>query len=1799
MVFQMGRESKGLYAPSMERIAIVNRGEAAMRLIVAARELSAMRTIALYTEPDRRALFVREADERFLIGPSGAYLDLDRLADALRATRADAAWVGWGFVAENAAFAELCARLGVTFIGPSAATMRRLGDKISAKRIAEEVGVPVAPWSGGPVATVDEARQHARRLGYPLVVKASAGGGGRGIRRVLAEPDLDDAFAMARAEAERGFGDPTVFLEQMVLGARHVEVQIIADHHGTAWALGTRDCTIQRRNQKVVEEAPASALDPDDDRALREAAVRLATAVGYENAGTVEFLWDPAARRAAFMEVNTRLQVEHPVTELTTGVDIVKLQLHVAAGGRLEGAPPATQGHAIEVRLCAEDPDRGFAPAPGAIERFRMPAGAGVRVDTGYDRGDTVPAEFDSMIAKIIANGRTRAEAMARIRRALVDTAIVLRGGASNKGFLLELLRRPEVAANELDIGWLDRLVAAGEHVSARGAEVALVHAAVEAYEAEIGVEKLQFARSAARGRPNVTANVGCDIELQHRGQTYALRVGRLGHERYRVAVDGRRIEVAVEPTAPSEFRLTIAGRDFRVLSLTLGTTHLVEVDGLPHRVLREGAGVVRAPAPAVVVSVAVKPGDVVAAGDRLVVLEAMKTYLDVAAEQAGRVREVLVLANTQVGPGKPLLIIDADEAASAAAAGPRVDFEALATRDEPDAWGELRRLVLGYDADPAAVQAAVARAPRSWEREEEVLETFVDVLQLFRRRPPTGPSDVEGEYARAGSIEHFYAYLRDLSGRGEGVPPSFIDKLRRALGRYGVGDLERTPALHESLFRICKARQRLDEQDGPVAALLQRRIAAASAERPRAGDATRELLDRLIVATPGLAAVNDAARELRYLYYDRAILDAARARVLAEAGRHLEALAVGAPALEDLEAVADSPHPLLGYLSARIPDAPPPLRRAMAAILLARYYRVPVADVALLDAPVPLATGVHVLDGKRIQAIVAHVDIGELDAALAAAAAAIGRVPPTDDVHVDLYAWSAEAHRVTAAGLAERLAATRFPRRVRGVVFGVASPGPPEHVTFRPEGDRFIEQTHLLGMHPAVARRLQLWRLSRFDLERLPSAEEIFVFRAVARGSPSDERLIVLAEVRDLTPVRDAAGRVVGLPHLERVLGEALAALRFEQMRRPPRERLHWNRIHLVLRPPLLLAGDELDGIVRRLAPATEGLGLERILVGALIPDTDGTLRERVIDLHNAGGGVTMVLRDPPTAPMEPLSPYAQKIVRLRQQGLTYPYEIVRLLAPPRGRAVARFPPGEFIEHDLGADGELVPVARPPGQNQANVVVGVIRSYTARYPEGMARVILLADPSKEMGSLAEPECRRINAALALARRMRAPLEWFALSAGAKIAMDSGTENMDWIALVLRRIVEHTQDGLEINLVVDGINVGAQPYFNAEATMLMHTRGILVMTAQGAMVLTGKRALDFSGGVSADDNFGIGGYERVMGPNGQAQYFAEDLAGACRILHAHYEHTYVAPGERFPRRATTRDPTGRSILDAPHLRGLGFASVGDIFSDGKNPGRKKPFDVRSVLQAAIDQDHPPLERWFGQRGAEVAVTWDAHLGGWPVALVGIESRPLPRLGLVAADGPEQYTAGTLFPLASKKVARALNAASGNRPAVVLANLTGFDGSPESMRDLQLEYGAEIGRAVVNFRGPLIFCVISRYHGGAFVVFSARLNDGMEVAALEGSYASVIGGAPAAAVVFAREVDRRTRQDPRVRGADQSTWDQRYKEVYAEMLGRVAEEFDRVHSVQRAQAVGSVHRIIAPAALRPYLVDAIERGIARG
>jgi acetyl/propionyl-CoA carboxylase alpha subunit/acetyl-CoA carboxylase carboxyltransferase component len=1782
-------------------------------------------TIALHTDAERKAMFVRQADEAVTLRRTSGivYLDHAELERALLESKADAVWVGWGFVAEDVAFAELCARLNLTFIGPPPAAMRTLGDKVEAKMLAEKVGVPLAPWSGGPVESRDDARRHAEAIGYPLIIKARSGGGGRGIRKVFSPDELEVALERTQGEAERSFGDPVVFLERLVTDARHIEVQVIADNYGNVWAPGVRDCSIQRRNQKVIEESSSPLLSKEQADHLRTVSAELVRAAGYRGAGTVEYLYQPDQKLFTFLEVNTRLQVEHPITEATTGLDLVKLQILVAGGGTLDGECPPVFGHAVEARLNAEDADNDFAPAPGTVQLLKFPLGSGIRVDTGIAQGDVIPPDYDSMVAKVIAWGRDRNEALARLRTALRETTVVIDGGTTNKSFLLNLLDSDEVVSASADTGWLDRTGAGTATGPTPAADIALIAAAVDAYVADEGLERAGFLASAYGGRPRATHAIGRTVELTYQGQAYKLIVGQIGPRSYRVNGDSGELVVEIERLGEFESRLTLGDQRFHIVTVAGSTGFTVEVDGISHRISQEEAGLVRAAAPAVVVAMPVAVGDEVEAGATLVVLESMKMETALRAPSAGRVREVLATVNSQVDAGAALLRLDQIGETTAAEAAPRVQFRAQPRIQDANPrtealarLRELRALITGYDvsADRARILLAEYDAlrgsqplddPGLVEAELGLLDTFADVCEISRNRPTLDEEETdEGVHSPR---EHFHSFLHSLDAEVEGLPPAFRTKLARTLRDYDVTSLEPGPELEEAVYRLFLALQRMENQVPVITALLGRWLRAddvASAST----SAVREVLDRLIVATQvRYPVIGDIARNLRFRLFDEPQIRKVREQTYDSVREGLQYLADNPDAPDyaaRIDALVATPELLIDLLAQRISNPGPLLE-----IVTRQYYEIrALEDVKTFEqAGGQFVTGSYELAGDQLHLVSTVTDRERLSATLSAIDAMAG--PKADNLVVDIYLSWPDAPTdgdVLSAALRDVLATHPSAadwRRVTVTVVGREL----HQVTFRRAQDGGLaEDLTIRDMHPLTGQRLDLWRLKNFNGTRLPAAAGTYLFHVVAKENPSDERLIALAEVRDVTPQRNEDGEVVGVPAMERTLAACLDGIRRAQTQRGKR-RLDNNRVALYVWPVLDIPADRLAAMVRRIAPLTVNAGLEDVTILARIKDDETSQPRRVAIrfAYTPGTGIVANMTAPPTEPLGPLDEYAQKVQRSQARGLVYPYELIPLLTGSEG---------SFVEYDFDESGDFVPVDRPYGRNTAGLIVGKVSRPTARYPEGMTRIAMFGDPTKALGTVAEAECARVVAALDLAEKLSIPAEWFALSSGATISMESGTENMDWVSRALRRIITFTQNGGEINVIVAGINVGAQPYWNAEATMLMHTKGILVMTPESAMVLTGKQSLDYSGGVSAEDNFGIGGYDRVMGPNGQAQYWAPNLQAACDILFAHYDHAYVAPGERFPRRAETSDPVDRDVRDFPHEHpSSDFTTVGDIFSASTNKDRKKPFDIRTVMRAVVDQDHPVLERWADMADADTSVVFDAHIAGIPVSVIGIESRVIQRTGWVPADGPDQWTSGTLFPMSSKKTARAINAASGSRPLVVLANLSGFDGSPESLRKIQLENGAEIGRAVVNFDGPIVFAVMSRYHGGAYVVFSNALNQNMEVLAVEGTFCSVIGGAPAAAVVFTREVNKRTAADPAVRDLEAqlaaSTDDAtsarlRVKlaatraAVRSDKLGEVAAEFEAVHNVERARQVGSVHSIIPAAELRPNIVAALERGMAR-
>lgn len=445
-----------------KRLLVANRGEIAVRIVRACRDLG-ISPLAVYSEADREALHVKLADEAYPLGPAEAresYLNIDKLVETAQKARAEAVHPGYGFLAENDRFAEACQEAGLVFVGPAPHSIRLMGDKIASRKAMEKAGVPVIPGSQGPLSNLTEARRLAEQIGFPVMIKASAGGGGKGMRVVADPKELPSAFETARGEALSAFGDPTLYLEKYLPRSRHIEIQILADNQGHRIHLGERECSIQRRHQKLVEEAPSPAVDSRFREELGQAALEAARAVDYCNAGTVEFIVDASessgSRSFYFLEMNTRLQVEHPVTEIVTGIDLVVEQIRIAAGEplRLQQSDVTIEGWALECRICAEDPYQNFLPCPGTVTTLYEPSGPGIRVDSGVYPGFTVPLHYDPLISKLVAHGRIREEAMQRMCRALREYRVA--GVQTTIPFFLRLLEHPEFRQGRLYTRFLE-----------------------------------------------------------------------------------------------------------------------------------------------------------------------------------------------------------------------------------------------------------------------------------------------------------------------------------------------------------------------------------------------------------------------------------------------------------------------------------------------------------------------------------------------------------------------------------------------------------------------------------------------------------------------------------------------------------------------------------------------------------------------------------------------------------------------------------------------------------------------------------------------------------------------------------------------------------------------------------------------------------------------------------------------------------------------------------------------------------------------------------------------------------------------------------------------------------------------------------------------------------------------------------------------------------------------------------------------------------------------------------------------
>jgi 3-methylcrotonyl-CoA carboxylase alpha subunit len=655
------------------KILVANRGEIACRVIATARRLG-VRTVAVHSEADAEARHVRLADEAVLIGPAPAresYLVVDRVVEAARRTGAQAIHPGYGFLAENAALAEACAAAGIVFIGPPAAAIRAMGSKSEAKKLMARAGVPLTPGYHGDDQRPAVLAAEAERIGYPVLIKASAGGGGKGMRRVDAAADFDAALASCKREALQAFGSDHVLVERYVLRPRHVEIQVFGDSHGGCVHLFERDCSVQRRHQKVLEEAPAPGMTPERRAAMGRAAVEAARAVGYVGAGTVEFIVQPDGG-FFFMEMNTRLQVEHPVTEMITGLDLVEWQLRVAAGEPL----PLTQeqlqldGHAIEARLYAEDPDKEFLPSTGRLVHLALPEPSyHVRVDSGVDQGDVIGPHYDPMIAKLVVWDRSRERALARMRVALAQTRIV--GVANNVEFLARLVASPAFASADLDTALIER-------------ERELLFPARRETPPEVWL--LAALAELERDRPDAPGAAAASPwsardgwRLNHRSsRRLALRLGEVRQDvdveyapgGYVLGLGAQRVSADGRFEADGRFLARIGERRLRAAVIVAGERRHVFFEGRAHPVVcvdpshgggrgDDAVGGLVAPMPGKVIALLAEPGRAVEKGAPLLVLEAMKMEHTVLAPRAGVVRSFRFAPGDQVGEGDELVELE------------------------------------------------------------------------------------------------------------------------------------------------------------------------------------------------------------------------------------------------------------------------------------------------------------------------------------------------------------------------------------------------------------------------------------------------------------------------------------------------------------------------------------------------------------------------------------------------------------------------------------------------------------------------------------------------------------------------------------------------------------------------------------------------------------------------------------------------------------------------------------------------------------------------------------------------------------------------------------------------------------------------------------------------------------------------------------------------------------------------------------------------------------------------------------
>ena len=1478
-------------------------------------------------------------------------------------------------------------------------------------------------------------------------------------------------------------------------------------------------------------------------------------------------------------------------------------------------------GAVIEVRLNAEDPYSGFTPAPGEVLLFAPPAGPGVRVDSGIEQSSSILSDFDSMAAKIIAYGKDRNEALARIKRAVEELRIKIKNGTTNRSFILDLLNNPQIVKGGIHTGFVrEYLESRSAENSKPEEEASLFASAVEIYLRHRRDEMENFKNQiSSSGSPRtLSAAAGDKIDLTYNGCSYSFFVKYTGdsyyHIRYldkeyvcRYRVRGEESVIESENTV---FNLILTDR---------GDIVQCDINGLSIPVSYQSGGVVKSRSPAVVLSVNTEKDAYVEKGDPLIVLEAMKMEMIISAPASGTVSSIFISEGEQISAGQPLLLIDESSMDEEAVSGTPVDFSSFLQGNEKNHMLKKRDLTaffLGYDNEKDAVSVwkdFYESSMREKYPEKILSETILYILDLYIRVEKLFSAEelVTELFSRSVTYQEMLShYFRIRSDKSNGLPEGFTSDVDSALNCIGFNSSSSDSDPDFYFFNIFRSHKNRSKKDEIL------KLVFSAVEKIEFSDPDKlkmlSLLNDLITLFPS-SSVSYYAVSARYNFFDRNKLEAVKAESIKklESVIHHASESLTIPEKEK-EFLIDSGSYIIPEIIELSLSEDRQKRKLGYMIAGLRFNR----DRAVIKSSFSVADNAEYFSAeingksstyKSFLSVIDEKYLYVFDAEAAVNCKSEKEGSSVKNELILLVKCSDES--CSSDALFESILSRTRPADIKFSIGVYADNETIHYRTYSLLNNQWAEINLMRDFSPLQFRELKVGRFSDFSLNILYRRESVFVAEICSKINSDDVRLVSFVDVSEMLPSETEDDNRIRLLMFEALFNEAAGVMRSLH----GKSRNMWNRIIVHNRTLLGIRFKTLQEYGSRMMKQSGDIGLERFTVLTRRKRwSEDFVRNVEFDFVPAAGNQIIIRRGAPQdRKIESLDSYTSKVINSKRKHTVYPYEIIKFLTGDAS-SVSGIISGSFEEYDIeyesGSDFQkAVSVkGREPGLNSSNIVFGIIENILSKTGASVRRVIILSDAAKDMGSLAEEEARRVSAALDLAEDENIPVEWIPVSSGARIDMKSGTENLDWTAVVLRRIINFTQNGGEINIIVSAANVGAQSYWNAESTMLMHTKGLLIMTDDASMLLTGKKALDFSGSVSGETNTDIGGAEKIMGPNGQAQIRVSDLSEAFKVLFRHYSYTYISLEHDSQIPFETADKIERDISFYPYSdsAGQGFKKIGDIFDFEKNPERKKPFDMRQVMNAVIDSDAGYIERWKDMHNAETSIVWETQIGGIPAGMIGIESRTLSRIGEIPFDGPENWNGGTLYPLSSKKTARALNAFSGVMPVVILANLSGFDGSPESLKKLQLEYGAEIGRAVVNFKGPIVFIVTARYHGGAYVVFSKKLNPGLTAAAIEGSFASVIGGAPAAAVVFPRKVRKETYNDIRIIEASEqlkkkiisvAEFDDCFKKVYNERQRELGKEFDRIHSVERAKKVGSIDDIVSPEKLRPYIIGRLLKG----